>query len=41
MAVDVELRRRLFTADEFEHMARAGVFGEEERLEPGCRRYRR
>ena len=33
MAVDVECSRRLFTADEFERMAEAGIFGEEERLE--------
>jgi hypothetical protein len=33
MAVEIERSRRLFTADEFERMARAGVFGEEERLE--------
>lgn len=33
MAVDVECARRLFTADEFERMAEAGIFGEEERLE--------
>ena len=33
MAVDVECPRRLFTADEFERMAEAGIFGEEERLE--------
>jgi Uma2 family endonuclease len=33
MAVDIERSRRLFTADEFERMAEAGVFGEEERLE--------
>ncbi len=29
----VSLQRRLFTADEFERMAEAGVFGEDERLE--------
>ena len=33
MAVEVECARRLFTADEFERMAEAGVFGPEERLE--------
>ena len=33
MAVEIERQRRLFTADEFERMARAGVFGEDERLE--------
>ena len=33
MAVDIECPRRLFTADEFERMAEAGIFGEEERLE--------
>ena len=33
MAVDIERPRRLFTADEFERMAEAGIFGEEERLE--------
>ena len=33
MAVEVECSRRLFTADEFERMAEAGIFGEEERLE--------
>jgi Uma2 family endonuclease len=33
MAVDVECPRRLFTADEFERMAVAGIFGEDERLE--------
>ena len=33
MAVEIERSRRLFTADEFERMAQAGVFGEEERLE--------
>lgn len=33
MAVDVQQTRRLFTADEFERMAEAGVFGPEERLE--------
>jgi len=29
----VSLQRRLFTADEFERMAEAGVFGDDERLE--------
>lgn len=29
----VSLQRRLFTADEFERMAEAGVFGEDERVE--------
>ena len=29
----VSLQRRLFTADEFERMAEAGIFGEDERLE--------
>ena len=33
MAVDVECKRRLFTADEFERMFEAGVFDEDERLE--------
>ena len=33
MAVEVECARRLFTADEFERMAEAGVFREDERLE--------
>jgi Uma2 family endonuclease len=33
MAIDVECARRLFTADEFERMAEAGIFGQEERLE--------
>jgi Uma2 family endonuclease len=33
MAIEVECPRRLFTADEFERMADAGVFGPEERLE--------
>src|SRR5215475_7898166 len=33
MAVQVERPRRLFTADEFERMDAAGVFGPEERLE--------
>jgi Uma2 family endonuclease len=33
MAVQVERSRRLFTADEFERMAEAGVFREDERLE--------
>ena len=33
MAVETELSRRLFTADEFERMAVAGVFDEDERLE--------
>jgi Uma2 family endonuclease len=33
MAVEIERSRRLFTADEFERMAEAGVFREEERLE--------
>ena len=33
MAVEIERSHRLFTADEFERMDRAGVFGEEERLE--------
>lgn len=33
MAVEVECARRLFTADEFERMAEAGIFGEDERIE--------
>ena len=33
MAVEIERSRRLFTADEFEQMAKAGVFREDERLE--------
>ncbi len=33
MAVETEPLRRLFTADEFERMAAAGVFREDERLE--------
>jgi Uma2 family endonuclease len=33
MAIDVECPRRLFTAEEFERMAGAGIFGPEERLE--------
>jgi Uma2 family endonuclease len=33
MAVDVERSRRLFTADEFERMAKAGVFRDDERIE--------
>jgi Uma2 family endonuclease len=33
MPVDVECPRRIFTADEFERMDTAGVFGPEERLE--------
>ena len=33
MAIEVECPRRLFTAEEFERMAAAGVFGPEERLE--------
>ena len=33
MAVETEPQRRLFTAAEFERMARAGVFEEDERLE--------
>ena len=33
MPVDIECPRRVFTADEFERMDTAGVFGPEERLE--------
>ena len=33
MAIETEVSRRLFTADEFERMAEAGVFDPEERLE--------
>jgi Uma2 family endonuclease len=33
MAIDIECPRRLFTADEFERMVEAGIFGHEERLE--------
>jgi Uma2 family endonuclease len=33
MAIDVECPRRLFTAEEFERMAEAGIFGEDEALE--------
>jgi len=33
MAADVECPRRLFTADEFERMAKAGIFDEDEALE--------
>ena len=33
MDIEVECPRRLFTAEEFERMAAAGVFGPEERLE--------
>lgn len=33
MAVDIRQRRRLFTADEFERMAEAGIFDENERIE--------
>ena len=33
MAMEIDCPRRLFTADEFERMAKAGVFGPEERLE--------
>ena len=32
MAVEIEPSRRRFMADEFERMAEAGVFGEDERL---------
>ncbi len=33
MAIQVERPRRLFTADEYERMVEAGIFGPEERLE--------
>ena len=33
MAVEIEPPRRLFTADEFERMAEAGIFQDDERLE--------
>lgn len=33
MAVQVERPRRLFTVDEYHHMAEAGIFGPEERVE--------
>jgi Uma2 family endonuclease len=29
----IELERRLFTLEEYEHMVEAGVFGEDERIE--------
>ncbi len=32
-ATDVEVRRRLFTVDEFHRMAEAGILGEDDRLE--------
>ena len=33
MAIEIEPSRKLFTADEFERMAQAGVFDEDQRLE--------
>lgn len=31
--MDVAVKRRTFTADEFERMAEAGILGEDERVE--------